>query len=61
MLITTATSRDEQDREARVPVLPVLSFEQHGDLLPLIESLYCLKESTCRGQANAKEALLLPA
>jgi creatinine amidohydrolase len=36
MLITTATSRDERDRGARVAVLPVGSFEQHGDFLPLI-------------------------
>jgi creatinine amidohydrolase len=35
-LMTTATSRDEQDRAARVAVLPVGSFEQHGDFLPLI-------------------------
>jgi creatinine amidohydrolase len=35
-LITTATSHDEQDRAARVAVLPVGSFEQHGDFLPLI-------------------------
>jgi creatinine amidohydrolase len=35
-LITTATSRDEQDRAARVAVLPVGSFEQHGHFLPLI-------------------------
>jgi creatinine amidohydrolase len=35
-LITTATSQDEQDRAARVAVLPVGSFEQHGDFLPLI-------------------------
>jgi creatinine amidohydrolase len=35
-LITTATSRDEQDRAARVAVLPIGSFEQHGDFLPLI-------------------------
>jgi creatinine amidohydrolase len=34
-LITTATSRDEQDRAPRVAVLPVGSFEQHGDFLPL--------------------------
>ena len=36
MLITTATSRDARDRGARVAVLPVGSFEQHGDYLPLI-------------------------
>jgi creatinine amidohydrolase len=36
MLITTATSRDARDRGARVAVLPVGSFEQHGDFLPLI-------------------------
>jgi creatinine amidohydrolase len=35
-LITTATSRDEQDRAARVAMLPVGSFEQHGNHLPLI-------------------------
>jgi creatinine amidohydrolase len=35
-LITTASSGDEQDRAARVAVLPVGSFEQHGDFLPLI-------------------------
>jgi creatinine amidohydrolase len=34
--ITTATSRDERQRRARVAVLPVGSFEQHGDFLPLI-------------------------
>ena len=34
-LITTATSADERDRAARVAVLPVGSFEQHGDFLPL--------------------------
>src|SRR6266498_2293801 len=34
--ITTATARDEKNRAARVAVLPVGSFEQHGDYLPLI-------------------------
>jgi creatinine amidohydrolase len=34
-LITTATSKDETDRNATVAVLPVGSFEQHGDYLPL--------------------------
>lgn len=35
MFITTATSRDEAQRGARVAVLPVGSFEQHGGHLPL--------------------------
>lgn len=34
-LITTATSKDEAEREAAVALLPVGSFEQHGDYLPL--------------------------
>ncbi|MCF7552560.1 creatininase family protein [Pseudonocardia sp. WMMC193] len=35
MFITTATSRDEAERGARVALLPVGSFEQHGGHLPL--------------------------
>jgi creatinine amidohydrolase len=38
-LMTTATAQDEQERRERGPgvaVLPVGSFEQHGDFLPLI-------------------------
>jgi creatinine amidohydrolase len=35
MLITAATSADEAKRCATVAVLPVGSFEQHGDHLPL--------------------------
>jgi creatinine amidohydrolase len=34
-LLPTATSRDEQDRGASIAVLPIGSFEQHGDYLPL--------------------------
>ncbi len=34
-LITTATSKDETERDASVALLPVGSFEQHGDFLPL--------------------------
>jgi len=34
-LLTTATSHDESAREAKVALLPVGSFEQHGDHLPL--------------------------
>lgn len=35
-LLTIATSADERTRGAQVAVLPVGSFEQHGDYLPLI-------------------------
>lgn len=35
-LLPTATSTDVQDRQPRVAVLPVGSFEQHGRYLPLI-------------------------
>jgi creatinine amidohydrolase len=35
-LITTATAKDERDRDAKIALLPVGSFEQHGDYLPLI-------------------------
>ena len=34
-LLPTATARDEADRAASIAVLPVGSFEQHGDHLPL--------------------------
>jgi creatinine amidohydrolase len=34
-LVTTATSKDEAERDAAVALLPVGSFEQHGDYLPL--------------------------
>ncbi|WP_030957836.1 creatininase family protein [Streptomyces sp. NRRL S-378] len=35
-LLPTATSTDVEDRQPRVAVLPVGSFEQHGRYLPLI-------------------------
>ena len=34
-LLTTATSRDERERDAKVALLPIGSFEQHGDYLPI--------------------------
>jgi creatinine amidohydrolase len=34
-LLSTATSREEADRAAAIAVLPIGSFEQHGDYLPL--------------------------
>lgn len=59
MLITTATSRDERDRGARVAVLPVGSFEQHGDFLPLITDtiVACI---IARRLSADYELLLLP-
>ena len=35
MFVTTATSREEAERNADVAVLPIGSFEQHGTHLPL--------------------------
>ena len=35
-LMTPATASDEGERQARVAVLPIGSFEQHGAHLPLI-------------------------
>ena len=35
-LLPTATSADERARAARTAILPVGSFEQHGEYLPLI-------------------------
>src|SRR5262249_38749025 len=34
-LLTVATARDERERDARVALLPIGSFEQHGDYMPL--------------------------
>ena len=35
-LLPTATTADEKARGAKCAILPVGSFEQHGDYLPLI-------------------------
>lgn len=35
-LLPTATTKDERERGSHIAVLPVGSFEQHGDYLPLI-------------------------
>jgi creatinine amidohydrolase len=35
-LLPTTTTADEKNRDAKYAVLPVGSFEQHGDYLPLI-------------------------
>ncbi len=35
-LLPTSTTTDERDRNAQVAILPIGSFEQHGNYLPLI-------------------------
>jgi creatinine amidohydrolase len=58
-LLTTATSADERQRAARIAVLPVGSFEQHGDFLPLITDtvVACL---IARQISVAHDLFLLP-
>ncbi|MFF4221935.1 creatininase family protein [Streptomyces abikoensis] len=58
-LITQATSGDERERGPSVAVLPVGSFEQHGDHLPLITdtAIACL---IARRLADDHDLFLLP-
>ncbi|MFF4407177.1 creatininase family protein [Streptomyces sp. NPDC001404] len=58
-LITRATSGDERERGPAVAVLPVGSFEQHGDHLPLITdtAIACL---IARRLADDHSLFLLP-
>lgn len=58
-LMTTASSTDVADAGARIAVLPVGSFEQHGDHLPLITDtvIACL---IARQLAENYPLLLLP-
>lgn len=58
-LITTATSRDESERDASVAVLPVGSFEQHGDHLPLTTDTI-VASVLARELAKRYSLLLLP-
>ncbi|MGW4720927.1 creatininase family protein [Nocardia sp. NPDC004260] len=57
--MTTASSTDVADAAARIAVLPVGSFEQHGDHLPLITDtvIACL---IARQLAENYPLLLLP-
>lgn len=58
-LITGATSTEEARRDARVAVLPVGSFEQHGDHLPLATDtvIACV---IAQRLAEAHDLFLLP-
>src|SRR5919108_5779528 len=56
-LITTATSADEGERGARVAVLPIGSFEQHGDFLPLATDT--VVASTIAGRVSEQYGLFL--
>lgn len=58
-LITTATATDEARRNARVAVLPVGSFEQHGDHLPLTTDTVIACAIAAR-IAQAYDLFLLP-
>jgi creatinine amidohydrolase len=58
-LLTTATSRDEANRRAQVAVLPIGSFEQHGDHLPLITDTV-VACAIAREIAEAYDLFLLP-
>ncbi|BCJ51258.1 creatinine amidohydrolase [Actinoplanes sp. NBRC 14428] len=58
-LITTATSKDEAERNASVALLPVGSFEQHGDFLPLTTDTI-IASVIAREIAKAHPVFVLP-
>lgn len=58
-LITTATSADEGVRGARLAVLPIGSFEQHGAHLPLTTDTL-VASTIAEALAQAYQLLLLP-
>lgn len=57
--IPTITSADVRRQDARVAVLPVGSFEQHGDFLPLATDTL-IACAVARRLTNAYDLLLLP-
>jgi creatinine amidohydrolase len=59
VFISTATSHGEADRAATVAVLPVGSFEQHGDHLPLSTDTF-VACAIARRLADDYNLLLLP-
>jgi creatinine amidohydrolase len=58
-LLPTATTSDEKERDAKCAVLPVGSFEQHGDYLPLITDT-AVASAIARELSNAYPLLQLP-
>jgi len=58
-LLPTATTSDEKARDAKCAVLPLGSFEQHGDYLPLITDTV-VASAISRELSNAYPLLQLP-
>jgi creatinine amidohydrolase len=58
-LLPTSTTKGERERAARIAVLPVGSFEQHGDHLPLTTDTL-IAGAVAREVAAAHNLLLLP-
>ena len=58
-LITAATARDEARRDARTAALPVGSFEQHGEFLPLTTDTI-VASAIARQVAQTYSLMLLP-
>lgn len=58
-LLPTTTTTDECAKDARVAVLPIGSFEQHGDYLPLITDTV-IACAISRAIADNHSVLLLP-
>ncbi|MFK3980573.1 creatininase family protein [Micromonospora sp. NPDC050397] len=58
-LVTAATTTDEARRAADVAVLPVGSFEQHGDHLPLLTDTI-IACAIAKAAATAYDLMLLP-